>query len=316
MFFKKKVIPEELVSLHLPYPGKEDRLVRVFVPEHKKGEKLPVIYMTDGQSVFDKESNPLGCWFTREAVRAECEASGQKAIVVGIHSSFDPMLRTEELTPGSIGKVDIPLPPMPPEGMPPMPPEEMPPMPPEGMPPMPPEGMPPMPEGMTVESMMNMIKERLKAFKPAGEEFDEFVVGTVIPTVEKKFPVKKGRENTAIIGSSSGGLEVFYIAMSHPEIFCSVGALSPVFGFYSEEDMKKWLAPKLDKKMPFVYLYCGEGEAHEREICEGAKPVFKYIKANAPADKVKEIITSEAAHNEKAWEPVFKDFLHIFLGKS
>ena len=309
MIFKKKTIPEELVSLNLPFADKGERLVRVFVPEHRKGEKLPVIYMTDGQAVFDRESNPLGCWFTREAVRAENEASGRKAIIVGIHSPFDPMLRTEELTPASIGKVTIPLPPMPPEGMPPMPPEGMPPMPPEGMPP-----MPPIPEGMTMESMMKMMEERLKAFKPSGEKYDEFVVKTVIPTVEKQFPVKKGRENTAIVGSSSGGLEVFYIAMSHPEIFRAVGAFSPVFGFYSEEDMKKWLAPRLGKKMPFVYLYCGEGEPHEQEIHDGGKPTFAFIKANAPKDKVKEVVTPEGIHSEKAWEPVFKDFLHIFLG--
>ena len=76
MFFsKRKTVNEELVSLHLPYPDKEDRLVRVYVPEHKKGEKLPVIYMTDGQSIFDEESNPWGCWHTREAVKAEYESS-------------------------------------------------------------------------------------------------------------------------------------------------------------------------------------------------------------------------------------------------
>ena len=311
MLFKKKIIPEEFVCLNLPYPGKSERIVRVFVPEHKTGEKLPVIYMTDGQAVFDKESNPWGCWFTREAVRAECDASGKKAIIVGIHSPADPMLRTEELTPGSIGEVHIPLPHMPPEGMPPMPPEGMPTMP-EGMPPMP-EGMPPMPEGMTMEMMMKMMEEKLKSFKPEGEIFDEFVVRTVMPAVEDKFPVKKGRENTAVVGSSSGGLEVFYIGMSHPETFCAIGALSPVFDFYSEENMKKWLAPRLGKKMPFVYLYCGEGEAHERQIRDGAKPTFEYIKANAPAAKVKEVIKPEAIHNEIAWEAIFKDFLHIFL---
>ena len=320
MLFKKKTVPEELISIKLPYAGKDERLVRVFVPEHKKGEKLPVIYMTDGQSVFDKESNPLGCWFTREAVRAESAASGGKAIIVGIHSPFDPMVRTEELTPGSIGKVTIPMPPIPPmpedmppmpEGMPPMP-EGMPPMP-EGMPPMP-EGMPPMPEGMpSMEMMKKMIEEKLKNFKPSGEAFDDFVVGTVIPAIEKDFPVKKGRENTAIVGSSSGGLEVFYIGMNHPDLFCAIGALSPVFGFYAEEDMQKWLSPKLGKKMPFVYLYCGEGEAHELEIRDGAKPTFEYIKATAPSGKWKEVVTPEAVHNEKAWEPVFKDFLHIFL---
>ena len=314
MLFKKKIIPAELVSLELRYNENRSKLVRVFVPEHKKGEKLPVIYMTDGQSVFDEESNPLGCWHTREAVAAEKAATGKAAIIVGIHSDPNPMLRTAELTPASIGQF---VPPPIPEGMPPMPegmpsmPEGMPPMP-EGMPPMP-EGMPPMPEGMTPEMMQKMMEEMMKGFAPDGEKFDEFVIKTVMPTIEAKFPVKKGRENTAIIGSSSGGLEVFYIALSHPELFCAVGALSPAFLFYSADDVKKWTSERLNKKTPFIYLYCGEGEPKEKQMCDAAKPVFELIKTTAAKNKVKEVISPDAIHNESAWEPIFKDFLHIFL---
>ena len=321
MLFKKKIIPAELVSLELRYNENRSKLVRVFVPEHKKGEKLPVIYMTDGQSVFDEESNPLGCWHTREAVAAEKAATGKAAIIVGIHSDPNPMLRTAELTPASIGQFVPPpipegMPPMP-EGMPPMPegmpsmPEGMPPMP-EGMPPMP-EGMPPMPEGMTPEMMQKMMEEMMKGFAPDGEKFDEFVIKTVMPTIEAKFPVKKGRENTAIIGSSSGGLEVFYIALSHPELFCAVGALSPTFLFYSADNVKKWTSERLNKKTPFIYLYCGEGEPKEKQMCDAAKPVFELIKTTAAKNKVKEVISPDAIHNESAWEPIFKDFLHIFL---
>ena len=293
MFFKKKTVSAELVSLELPYFDRGNKKVRIFVPEHKKGEKLPVIYMTDGQSVFDEESNPLGCWHTREAVAAEKAATGKAAIIVGIHSDPNPMLRTAELTPASIGQF---VPPPIPEGMPPMP-----------------EGMPPMPEGMTPEMMQKMMEEMMKGFAPDGEKFDEFVIKTVMPTIEAKFPVKKGRENTAIIGSSSGGLEVFYIALSHPELFCAVGALSPAFLFYSADNVKKWTSERLNKKTPFIYLYCGEGEPKEKQMCDAAKPVFELIKTTAAKNKVKEVISPDAIHNESAWEPIFKDFLHIFL---
>ena len=297
MFFKKKLLPAELVSLHLPYRGGE-KLVRVYLPRRRKGEKLPVVYMTDGQSVFDEESNPLGCWHTREAVEAERDASGRSAIIVGIHSDPNPMLRTAELTPASIGSfVPPPMPPMP-EGA-------------ENMPP-----MPPMPEGfekMTPETMRKMMEDMMKDFTPDGEYFDEFVLKTVMPAVERKFPVRKGRENTAIIGSSSGGLEVFYIALSHPEQFCAVGALSPAFLYYSEDDIMKWTAGRLTEQSPFVCLYCGEGEPKEKQMCDAAKPVFELIKSVLPQDRVKEVISPEGIHNESAWEPVFKDFLHRFL---
>ncbi len=299
LFKKKKTVNEELVSLNLQFPDKGERLVRVYVPEHREGDLLPVIYMTDGQSVFDEESNPLGCWHTREAVKAEYEASGRRAIIVGIHSNVHPLFRTNELTPKSIGEITMPE----------LPPDEMPPMPPEGMPPMPPEGMPP----MNPEMFMKMIEEMKKMFSPEGEIFDDFLIKTVMPEVEARFPVIKGRANTAVCGSSSGGLESFYIAMSHPDLFCAAGVLSPMFLFYSVEDISRWFDSKLQKKTPFLYLYCGAGEPKEKQMCDKAKPVFDYLKEKRPKKAVKEVIQSDAIHNESAWEPIFKDFLHIFL---
>ena len=100
---KSGLLPEKLVTLRLPYPGRERRVVRVYVPARKRGERLPVIYMSDGQNLFDKESSGFGCWYVREAVREERKRSGKAAIIVGIHNG-DPE-RMEDLTPACIGKL-------------------------------------------------------------------------------------------------------------------------------------------------------------------------------------------------------------------
>ena len=47
--------PEKIFDMSLPYPEKGDKLVRVYVPEHEEGETFPVIYMTDGQNLFEAE---------------------------------------------------------------------------------------------------------------------------------------------------------------------------------------------------------------------------------------------------------------------
>ena len=69
------MIKEQTVTMYLPYVEGKNKTVRVYVPEHDECEKLPVIYMTDGQNLFDldKESGQFGCWYTREAVKAERE---------------------------------------------------------------------------------------------------------------------------------------------------------------------------------------------------------------------------------------------------
>ena len=95
----------KIVELSLPYDGKlkGNRRVRVYVPAHEEGEKLPVIYMTDGQNLFEEETTRFGSWYTREAVEDERAHSGRAAIIVGIHN--DTPRRTPELAPGSIGKI-------------------------------------------------------------------------------------------------------------------------------------------------------------------------------------------------------------------
>ena len=66
------MVKEELVTLSLPYRNGE-KTVRVFVPEHEQDETLPVIYFADGQNLFEDDNVRFGCWYTREAVRAEYE---------------------------------------------------------------------------------------------------------------------------------------------------------------------------------------------------------------------------------------------------
>ena len=100
------MIDEKITDLMFPYL-KRGRLVRVFVPAHEEGEKLPVIYMTDGQSLFEEEKCPYGCWHVREAVRDAIAKKGKSAIVVGIYNDNDRE-RADDLTPAAIGKIQYP----------------------------------------------------------------------------------------------------------------------------------------------------------------------------------------------------------------
>ncbi|MBQ6274982.1 MAG: alpha/beta hydrolase [Oscillospiraceae bacterium] len=255
---------ERVFSFSLPYPEREDRLVRVFVPSHEEGETFPVIYMTDGQNLFDKESSGFGCWYTREAVREERQKSGRAAIIVGVHNT-DPW-RTNELMPKSIGEI--------------------------------------------------FCREEDRPFiDPQGEIFDDFVVSTLIPAVEARFPVKPGRENRAFCGSSMGGLMSFFTVLSHPELFSAAGVLSPAFHLYSKADMRRWLQGLKIEQKPFLYLYTGaEGEL-EQDIRRSLAWTYKIVRAFYPADLLKYVVKPDQIHHEVAWEPIFRDLLHLFLTK-
>jgi enterochelin esterase-like enzyme len=258
------MIKEELYELSLPYYSGENKKVRVYVPEHEEAETLPVIYMTDGQNLFE-DNNPgqFGCWYTREAIKEV-----GKAIIVGIHNDEGPVQRTRELTPKSIGDLRFP------------------------------------------DEMPQMIRELLI---PEGEPFDDFVIRTVMPEVEACFPVEIGRNAAAFCGSSSGGLQAYFTALSHPDMFCMSGVFSPAFPFYSVDDIVSWTASGLSGSMPYLYFYSGAVGEPEEEICRSTQAVYDAIAEFYPSERLNEVILFDQPHNESAWTPIFKDFLHTFL---
>ena len=153
--------------------------------------------------------------------------------------------------------------------------------------------------------------------RPIGETFADFVINTVMPAVEKEFPVRTGRENTAFCGSSAGGLESFYIARSFPDRFCAAGVFSPVpFGLiYSAEEAREWIIQHIQQgeKMPYLYLYAGGADDMEKVFCHGMEQTWQLLKEYYPDNLLNKVIMPEQHHHESAWEIVFKDFLHIFL---
>ena len=56
--------------------------------------------------------------------------------------------------------------------------------------------------------------------------------------INKNYNTYTDKEHTAICGSSSGGLEAFYIGMEHSDKFSSIGALSPAFLLFNENTWK------------------------------------------------------------------------------
>ena len=158
-----------------------------------------------------------------------------------------------------------------------------------------------------------MPKEMIAKLKPEGEVFEDFLLNTVKPAVEERFPVKKGRSNTAFCGSSMGGLFAFYIAMSHPDVFGFSGVLSPAFVVFDPDDVAAWIKAHASGELPFIYLYSGAADELEKTICEVTESSYDVLKDLFPKSLLKKVIMPEQPHHEKAWEPIFRDFLHIFL---
>lgn len=251
--------------------AKTDKNIYIHTPKGYKKDsekKYPVIYMTDGQNLFENSSTPHGCWSVAESVRSMQKNLGKSAVIVGIDDSTSN--RDSELTP-NIGKVvDV--------------------------------------SSVDGGSFNN----------GTGKYYSDFVVNTVMPYIEKNYNVYADAEHTAVAGSSSGGIESFYIGMEHPDKFGTIGALSPAFGLYDDSTWIKYLKSKnLEGNKPKVYIYNGGSDDLEKFLKEGAVNMVDNLKKVGYKDKdIVFRLYDKGVHNEKYWRAVFPEFLEFFLPKS
>ncbi|MGZ8303750.1 MAG: alpha/beta hydrolase [Telluria sp.] len=60
-------------------------------------------------------------------------------------------------------------------------------------------------------------------------QYESFIINTVKPFVDQSYRSLTGNQNTAIMGSSLGGLASFYIARRNPAVFSKSGGMSSSF---------------------------------------------------------------------------------------
>ena len=67
----------------------------------------------------------------------------------------------------------------------------------------------------------------MNAAEKPEDRYEDYILKDLIEDVENRFPAARDRESRAIIGISMGGFAAIKWALSRPELFVFVGALSP-----------------------------------------------------------------------------------------
>jgi putative tributyrin esterase len=119
------------------------------------------------------------------------------------------------------------------------------------------------------------------------DRYEDYIVNDLITEVENRFPVKRGRQNRAIVGVSMGGFGAVKIALKHPELFVFAAGISPALDVpsrpFSIKRIGQWRSHKAifgpwgsstrhendpfvlvhsadPAKTPYLFLTCGEQE--------------------------------------------------------
>ncbi len=220
------------------------RTIRVYLPPdyHLTSESYPVLYMHDGQNLFDDQTSFAGEWQVDETLNRLFTEGKKVPIVIGIDNGGSR--RIDELTP--------------------------------------------------------WVNPQYGGGE--GKKYVQFIVETLKPYVDSVLRTLPSRENTAIMGSSLGGLISDYAAVAYPEVFGMAGVFSPSFWFSDSV----WRFTRLHPAQSPVrfYMLCGGAES-EQMAPDMLAMKDSLTAAGFDAGMIFTKVVPGGQHNEKLWRDAF-----------
>ncbi|QFP77174.1 alpha/beta hydrolase [Deinococcus sp. AJ005] len=152
----------------------------------------------------------------------------------------------------------------------------------------------------------------MNAFNPGADEYLDWIADTLKPVLAQRFGAVDTAQ-TALAGSSFGGLVTLYGGLRAPAEFGMLGVFSPAI-FPADFELLRWLE---DKKAPQSRVWLDMGD-HEADSLQGAADMVALTHALAGQlrPKVREVhvtIGADHWHDEAAWAERFPAFLRWWL---
>lgn len=150
-----------------------------------------------------------------------------------------------------------------------------------------------------------------------GDLYCDFIVNTIKPMIDSMFFTLPDVDNTAIGGSSMGGLMSFYMGMKRPDVFGFSLCFSPAFLCYRYDYLKQNihkfdLSPNQHGRF---YLYVG-GMEFEAKFVRNTFFIYNHLKKiGYDKNQAKLVYDSSQIHHEKAWSKYLPDAFSYWLDK-
>jgi len=241
------------------------RTIWVWLPpgyEKDKTQRFPVLYMHDGQNLFDSATAFIGIeWGADETADRLIRAGKIPAvIIVGIANTPD---RMSEYTPWL---------------------------------------------------------DKTRQSGGHGDLYAKFLLDEVKPFIDKTYRTKPDRANTAVAGSSLGGLISLHLAMTHPEDFSKCAAISPAL-MWADGRILKDIEAKPDR-LKGVRLWFDMGTREGRQIesfgtaAKWTQRLAKALESGGlkPGVDFRYLEVEGGEHNEAAWAARLDQILIFLFG--
>ena len=135
-----------------------------------------------------------------------------------------------------------------------------------------------------------------------GMAYMNFLVRDLKPFIDRIYRTRPGREDTAIMGSSLGGLVSFLQVWHHSDVFSKAGCISPSFlyrRYNSIHKVERYDGPDKDLR---IYMDCG-GTGGEENLYPGCLRMIAALGrlGYREQDNLEWFYDPRADHTEAAW---------------
>lgn len=226
----------------------KNRTIIVWLPPSYKKEKekhYPVLYMHDGQNVFDPKTSYVGFdWRADETVTKLIKQNKiEEIIIVAIYNTSD------------------------------------------------------------------RLDEYSDCHK--GENYLKFIIYELVPFIDINYRTIRKKENTAVMGSSMGGLSSLLMVLKHFDYFSKAACLSSSFYFGNNKIFKLIDDYNFEKKHLKIYFDCGEDGKKD------AQRMFSSLisKGLSLGEDFDFFYDKGAVHSETAWANRLERPLLFLFGK-
>lgn len=239
----------EYIHEFYSYNLKNERDIIVWLPPSyiNSHKNYPVLYMHDGQNLFNPQTSFLGYdWKVDETITQMLNKNEiEEIIVVGIYNTKDRL-------------------------------------------------------------------EEYNYFTSKGKSYSQFITQELKPHIDENFRTKHNAGNTAVMGSSMGGLISFQLVWNLPRVFGKAGCLSNSFWVDNkavfpmvENDSKKIKDIK-------IYLDCGDCET---ELITDNTNMYELLQETGYKENLKWHIEEGGVHSEVDWAKRLHIPLKFLFGK-
>jgi predicted alpha/beta superfamily hydrolase len=145
-----------------------------------------------------------------------------------------------------------------------------------------------------------------------GKEYMDWMVGTLKPYIDQTYPTLPDRENTALAGSSMGGLMALYGVCNYNHVFRKAACISPSFWMSKDKVLDIVTQADIDTDS-YVYIHYGSAELPNHAPSSEALVSVARLLLTRRVNVVLKIMPG-GIHNESSWEmqiPLFMDYLGL-----